>query len=397
MPDILTDRTIAKASRIAKQLHRGFSDVLQLPLIKGHRAAELSRELGVGRMTCQRILKLCDGETPSPNLLAEIPGINGLRHFLSALEKAGVQSRQLTNANAAVHAFAEFLHNSGLTQTRLAEALSLHYQTTDPERQRTSRRNLFDAAATITGQSADVTISMMAIRPSHDEKFNLEQIAIRGYAGMRASGSAMPIRLPINMAYSEYRNVTSDEAAREPQELIESFCTKPLPSIDTRVIKAEHLAQLVNPEHIPTGEPFDCFAIQHTQWNITDPGPHKALWLYIDYPTRHCIFDLFLHKEIAQANRLSGDCHLWGTSLLAPPEDLWTTRFADQVQFMELGSGTSGAASVKYDRHKELAEHMFERHGWDTAEFIGVRCEMELPVWRSGVCVVMEHIGASSS
>ncbi len=390
MPDILTDRTIAKASRIAKELHRGFSDVLQLPLIKGQQAADLSRELGVGRMTCQRIMKLCGGEIPSPNLLAEIPGINGLQHFLSALEKAGVKSRLLANANAAVHAFAEFLHNSGFSQTRLAEALSLHYRTTDPERQRTSRRNLFDAAATITGQSADVTISMMAIRPSHDEKFNLEQIAIRGYAGMRASESAMPIRLPMNMAYSDFRNVTGDEAARDPQELVEDFCTRPLPTIDTSVIKAENLAHIINPEHLPTGEPFDCFAIQHSQWNVNNMGRHKAIWLYVDYPARHCIFDLHVHQSIASLNEVSGDCHLWGTSLLAPSENLWTTRFADQMVFTPMGTGLENTSSNAFSRHKELTHHMFDRHQWNTDEFVGFRCEMELPIWRSGLCVILE-------
>lgn len=390
MPDILTDRTIAMASRIAKELHRCFSDVLQLPLIKGHRPADLSRKLGVGRMTCQRILRLCDGETPSPNLLVEIPGINGLHSFLSALKKAGVKSRELTNAKAAVHSFAEFLHNSGLSQTRLAEALSLHYQTTDPERQRMNRRNLFDAAATITGQSADVTISMMAVRPSHDEKFNFEQIAIRGYAGMRASGSAMPIRLPINMAYSDFRNVTGDEAARNPQELVEDFCTRPLPTIDTRVIKAENLAHIINPEHIPTGEPFDCFAIQNSHWNVSNKSRNTAIWLYVDYPTRHCIFDLYVHQSIASVCELSGECHLWGTSLLAPLEDQRTPRFADQMVFTPLGTGLENASSSTFSRHKELTRYMFDSHQWNTSEFVGFRCEMELPIWRSGLCVILD-------
>ena len=401
MPMIITEQMVQDATGVATHLHRALTGVLQLPQVRGRRAATLAIELGVGRMTCQRIAKLgkldYEGEGLTPRLLVELPGVNGLRQFLEAVIGAGSPREVLTDAFAAVDSFEDFLDGINLSQTAFASALLLHDEGSNPDRLRERRLNLFEAASAVTGQSADATISMMAIRPSDHEGFNFEQIAVRGYAQMRASGSTMPIRLPINMAYSDYRNVTSDEAAREPQELIESFCTKPLPSIDTRVIKAEHLAQLINPEHIPTGEPFDCFAIQHSQWNITDPGPHKALWLYIDYPTRHCIFDLFLHKEMAQANRISGDCHLWGTSLLAPPEDLWTTRFADQVQFMELGSGTGGAASVKYERHKELAEHMFQRHGWDPAEFIGFRCEMELPVWRSGVCIVMEHIGASSS
>ncbi|MDE0889176.1 MAG: hypothetical protein OSA40_06925, partial [Phycisphaerales bacterium] len=211
-----------------------------------------------------------------------------------------------------------------------------------------------------------------------------------GYAGMRASGSAMPIRLPINMAFSDFRNVTSEEAAREPQKLIERFCTRPLPSIDSRIVKSEHLAHLVDPEDISPGEPFDCFAIQHNRWNVVEPGPHKAIWLYIDYPTRHCIFDMYLHRSMEEGLVVHGDCHLWGTSLLAPPEDLWMTRFADQVQFSELGAGTAGSETMVYERHSELSAHMFEDQGWNADDFVGFRCEMELPVWRSGLCLIME-------
>ena len=232
---------------------------------------------------------------------------------------------------------------------------------------------------------------MMAIRPSQQEAFNIEQIAVRGYAGMRASGSAMPIRLPMNMAYSDYRNVTSHEAAREPHSLIESFCTRPLPTIDTRIIKAKNLAHIINPEHIPTGEPFDCFASQHTQWNIKDMGRLQAIWLYIDYPTCYGVFDLHVHRSIDSGNIASGDCHLWGTSLLAPPEDLWMTRFADQIRFRELGPGIDQTASTAYSRHQELTDHMFRQHGWEASEFTGYRCEMELPVWRSGLCIVLEE------
>ena len=395
MPIILTEHMVQDATEVATRLCGALTEVLQLPQVQGRRAATLAIELGVGRMTCQRIAKLGKSEYlakySGPRLLVELPGANGLRQFLEAVNGTGVPRENLARAFAAVDDFESFLAGINLSQTAFASALLLHDEAANPDQLRERRLNLFDAASTVTGQSADATISMMAIKPGQHDSFNFEQIAVRGYSQMRASGSTMPIRLPMNMAYSDYRNITGDEAAREPQELIEKFCTRPLPSIDARVIKAKHLAHLVNPEHIPTGEPFDCFATQHNRWKIGDPGRHKALWLYIDYPTRHCIFDLFLHRGIAESHRLSGDCHLWGTSLLAPPEDLWTTRFADQVQFTELGTGTGGTASIKYGRHKELVEHMFERYGWNAADFVGVRCEMDLPIWRSGICVVMEE------
>jgi hypothetical protein len=391
MPAILTERIIEEATQIAVGLHHGFTAVLQLPIVSGQRASVVARKLGVGRMTCQRIMKLGGDLKPTPDLLAEVPGVNGLRHFLSAMEKVGTLADELAVAVAAVDAFSKFLDDVGLSQTKLASALSLYFDATDPERLCARRENLFDAAATITGQSADATISMMAIRMSDQTEFNFEQIAVRGYSQMRATGSAMPIRLPINMLYSDYRHVSSVEAAREPQELIEAFCSRPLPSIDARMIKEEHLAHLINPEHIPTGEPFDCFATQHTKWNVSNPGMNKVIWLYIDYPTRHCTLDLYLHRDIEERHALSGDCHLWGTSLLAPPEDLWMTRFSDPLEFSELGPGTTNAGSAYYGRHGELAQYMFEHHDWDADEFVCFRCEMELPVWRSGICLVLDE------
>ena len=394
MPTILTERSIRDAEAVARHLQAALTPVLRMPAVDGKRAATLVSELGVGRMTCQRIMSLTkipdDAEAPGPELLVDLPGVAGLREFLEAVIRVGVPRSTLAEAFSAADAFEAYLRDLGLSQTGFASALSLFHDTTDPDRLRDRRAKLFDATAAITGQAADLTTSMMAIRPSSHGAFNYEQIAVRGYAGMRASGSAMPIRLPMNMAFSDFRNVTGEEAAREPQKLIESFCTRPLPSIDSRTIKAQHLAHIINPEHIPPGEPFDCFAIQHNRWNIDEPGDHKAIWLYVDYPTRHCIFDMYLHRSMEAHLKIHGDCHLWGTSLLAPPEDLWMTRFADQMRFSELGPGTAGASSAIYPRHAELAAHMFGDQAWDAGEFIGFRCEMELPVWRSGLCLIME-------
>ena len=50
-----------------------------------------------------------------------------------------------------------------------------------------------------------------------------------------------------------------------------------------------------------------------------------------------------------------GDCHLWGTALLAPPENLWMTHSAYQIRFSELDSGTAGAGWEICGRHAELA------------------------------------------
>lgn len=391
MPAIITERHVSDAADVAHQLHTAFRLALQDPLVRGLRASVLAERLGVGRMTCQRIVRLAEIVEPSPDLLTLIPGVQGLRQFMSGMRAAGAAGDPLRAADAAIDALDRFLGEVGLSHTGLASALALHLEAADPAQQLARRKKLYDAASSLMGQSAGTTISMMAFRFSPQQGFNFEQIAVRGYAQMRAAGSAMPIRLPMNAALSDFRRVGGQEASRAPQHLIERFCSTPLPSIDARVIKEKHLAHIINVEDIPTGEPFDCFASQHSRWNINDPGKHKSIWLYIDYPTRRCIFDVYLHADLDRPHRVSADTHLWGTSLLAPPEDLWMTQFAESLQFTALGAGSANAASTSHPTHGELTRYMFDHHGWDASEFVGYRCEIEMPIWRSGVCIVLEE------
>lgn len=391
MPAILTERHISDATKVAERLHKEFVPIMQLPAVKGFRASELAIRLAIGRMTCQRIVKFNSDLPPTSELLTEIPGVSGLREFLIALRHEGMPEAVLCDADSAVDNFAHFLTSVGLSQTALATALSLHFEATDPKHRVARRKKLFEATSSVLGQSMGTTISILAFKFNPGTDTNFEQIATRGYTNISVSHSAMPIRLPINAAFSDYRKVEGSEAAREPQELIKEFCSTPLPSIDTRMIKEQNLAHIIDPENIPNGEPFDCFAMQCSKWNVTNLGKHKALWLYIDYPSRSCTFDVYLQKNLADAHRMSADCHLWGTSLLAPPEDLWMTRFTGQLGFTELGQGISQSDSPYYDRHKELTRHLFAKNNWDPTEFVGFRCTMKMPIWRSGVCINLDQ------
>tara|TARA_X000001036_G_scaffold141350_1_gene134198 strand:+ start:1011 stop:2195 length:1185 start_codon:yes stop_codon:yes gene_type:complete len=392
MPDILTEQHISDATKVAKRLHKEFVPIMQLPPIVGLRASEMKSLLSIGRMTCQRMLKFKSDVPPTSRLLTEIPGFSGLREFLIALRHKGIPEAVLCNADSAVDNFAHFLTSIGMSQTALATALSRHFEATDPKHRLARRKKLYEAASSVLGQSMGSTISILAFKFNPGADTNFEQIATRGYTNISVSHSAMPIRLPINAGFADYRKIKGSEGAREPQELIKEFSSTPLPSIDTRTIKEENLAHIIDPENIPNGEPFNCFAMQCSKWNVITPiGKHKALWLYIDYPSRSCTFDVYFQKNFADANRISSDCHLWGTSLLAPPEDLWMTRFAGQLCFTELGQGISNSDSSNYKRHKELTLNMFKKNNWNPAEFVGFRCEIEMPIWRSGICITLDE------
>ena len=126
MPIILTNQMVEEATDVARALHDAFTGILQLPAISGRRASTLSVELNVGRMTCQRIVKLgkSDAPTPGPELLTQLPGINGLRQFLEALAQNGTSRKLLGDAIAAVDGFDLFLRSINLSQTSFAAAFS---------------------------------------------------------------------------------------------------------------------------------------------------------------------------------------------------------------------------------------------------------------------------------
>ena len=107
--------------------------------------------------------------------------------------------------------------------------------------------------------------------------------------------------------------------------------------------------------------------------------------MYNDYPTKSCIFDIYLHSLVDEWLQITSDCHLWGSSLLAPPEDDWMKRFTEDCDFRVLGRGTAFADSSNYAKHKALTQHMFDLMGWEPNDFIGYRCEVQMPIWRSGI------------
>ena len=385
MPSFLTEKDIKNASKVTISLQKEFSAVLEFPLLNGLRSSLVAKKLGVNRMTCQRISKLQTTDCVTPLLLIEIPGVSGLLEFLDGMKNAGTPQKKLEGAMSAVEAFSNFLRKLNLSHTKLMHEISLHFEATNPKQRLARRKKLFEAASAVMGQSADTSISMMALTSKKDLPSYFEQIAIRGYSQIRAIHSSMPIRIAPNAAFSNYRKIGNDEVERNKPVLIEQFCSTPLPTIDTRKIKEQNLAQIINPEHLPIGEPFDCFASQHNIWNVKAETNSNSILMYNDYPTKSCIFDIYLHSLIDERLRITSDCHLWGTALLAPPEDDWMKRFTEDCDFKVLGRGTALADSSNYSKHKALTQHMFDLMGWDPNDFTGYRCEVQMPIWRSGI------------
>ena len=65
----------------------------------------------------------------------------------------------------------------------------------------------------------------------------------------------------------------------------------------------------------------------------------------------------------------------------------WQTRFADGPRLELLGTGISNAPSPMYARQLELTNFLFAELQLDSDRFVGYRCAVAYPIWRTGYCM----------
>lgn len=352
-------------------------------------ASGLSRELGVDRTTCQRLVHAVRGEFSGPALLARIPGIPGLRRLLEA-GRPRVPEPIAARADAAVDAFAELIDELAGSQARLIRRLDAtgadaELTPTSSESDTADRQRLFEAAARLTGRWSDLwTAVYLFIPDAKRERMRVPRTY--GLLGHRATPDAVPLIIQ-SFGIGAVRQANANAAG-----LVEAFST------DARSLRSiqdsgELLAQRIDTEPDAPPDPIDLvFA------SVGD-NPHPRvcesrvanLWAMIHFPAKAMLLDAYIHVSEARATLPSVSNHLWGPDmdLLARPS--WKTRFQSSPKLQVLGRGLAGATSPLHRRHTELTRLTFESAGVHPDEFVGYRLEVPYPNWRTGYCICFDY------
>lgn len=119
----------------------------------------------------------------------------------------------------------------------------------------------------------------------------------------------------------------------------------------------------------------------------TQSPPIEEVWAMINFPARRMVFDVYLHRDLARKCIPSLDVHLWRPDFATQVSDRWQTRFADSPRLEVLGHGIQNAATSAYLRHAELTTFLFRGLNLDADRFVGYRCMVEYPLWRTGYCM----------
>lgn len=412
----------ARCDRVARRLHAELAALLgELPATVRH-ASGLARHLGIDRTTCQRAVFVVTRPYSGPDLLARLPGVRGLRLLTQAAEGSDpAPTQSAVDALAtAVDQLQELVVSLGGSLTKLTQRIELGADAAarasadgqagagsiDPGLD--ARVRLFDAAAELTGRASECWVAVYVYRPAPTTPNVLDVFRANGLAGHVARADAVPLVVH-NFTNPEADAAREDNAVdpgarerfsnlenapvrgRSPTVVLEDFTSDPPPLVTARQ-PHEFLVQSIDERPASAGQPVDLMLATRT--TVPHPRtlspPVEEVWALVNFPVRHLVFDVYVHRDLARESLASLDTHLWGPDFAQQVGERWQTRFAESPPLQLLGNGPRSAPPAAYPRMTELSEQLFARSGLDRDEYVGYRCDVPYPLWRSGYCVSLD-------
>lgn len=378
------------AQMVVRTLRGAFSELLASIGADPHEPQAISRQIGVNKNLAWKISKIIQSNDPSV-ALEQMPGINGVRIFLRAVEKAGATRDMLDAANEAVTQYEKLIEvHSGDRAT-----LEIMGSSLSPDGNRTRdeqhRKMFYQGASYIWGAQARVILKIGLVGPG-------ESPDLLDFASLNALIDFRRLRPDLSWVmatrksnYDDGRQMTTsasepidpEYAEREGVPLIAEFCSQPPPKLRRVVDGLTTSFELVEGPVGNTGA-LTCVAgtIQRsvpgytTVSERTEYGEHSAT---CDTPAEVMIVDLFIHEQFAFA--IPPEVKL--RSLMPPanlrfhPDNHTYLPLSEKLQ--DLGKGPLPLATPDVPKYNQMIRRMFDRTGWHPNEFRGFRMRIAYP------------------
>ncbi len=410
----LSPEQASRASLLARRLHSVLGSLVDSLPEHARGASGMSRHLSIVRNTCQRVVTALS-DPVTPDILTKLPGVRGLEIFVEGFAKLDGDAANLAAATAAIQQFDSFLKEVGGSQSKLAERIEAmpwrdgESVALSPIREAArAREQLCAAAAQVVGRQCDVKAVIYMFQPHPTDPNSFERVLTHGEIGQRIGPEPMPFAFRAGDTRAEEKRVKGKPFAsldeipahgHTPNAILEEFCSDPLPLVTSRGSEGQ-LIQTIDHKALTPDMALDVIIANRSVHPVRIPDTDKPsldeVWTLMFYPARHLIFDIYLHRDIERLFRPTIDVQLWSPNLDTHPADRWITRFPYGPRLQLLGRSFEEAHSEHYPRHAELTRYIFNRVGFNHGNFVGFRCEVDYPIWRSGYCVRFEPVEAPS-
>lgn len=396
----------AQADRVARRLHGELVSLLRALPPQARNASGLARHLKIDRTTCQRVVFLATRPYPGLAAIERFPGVRALRSLEAAAGSSGdgLEGGVVEAFAAAITQFQETIASLGGSLSRLCRRIAAETPPAAEQAAATgsgdARRHLFESAREVTGRASDCWVAVYVYRPSPDDPDVVEVFRANGLRGHTSRKDAVPLVVHnfssnaqgSSNAEGEGRFEGLDDGAEaSPTVVLEEFTSDPSPLVTARQ-PGEYFVQSVDTPATGTGSPVDLMLAARS--TMAHPArqqpPLEEVWAMVNFPSRHLLLDVYLHPDLARASVPSLDAHLWGPDFAQEAGNRWRTRFSEAPPLQLLGNGVRRPGPQPFPRLPELTEQLFARAGIDPEPYVGYRCDVAYPLWRTGYCITFD-------
>jgi len=360
-------------------------------------ASQLKRTLGVPLTLAWRIYRIATAR----DVLTEastVPGSRAVRGLVKAAEDRGIRPEPLDALSESVRRFEEVVRdNAGDRETfnAIVSEMGSEIQS-DPHLQ--ARKDAYRANSQIHGVQLCTRLLACIVHPSSDS--HADVVSIAGVVGLsRLHGDA---RFPFwaSAAMNGEHDVAGLASPLCPTDsqhpgstLLADFCSRPLPTMHSRVSRDGHLITELSPLDLGHRHAATAFTSERysavTSRTRTENEPHFSTELRVFSPTRVGIIDVIIadstYGRDLPVPTAALAFHSRGLYLnysdLGGPD----ARILCRPSVLYLGTGASAVAGPDVPRYPEMFEYVCSRVGWNTSSFHVFRCRVEYPALASSI------------
>jgi hypothetical protein len=359
------------------------------------RPSRLVSRLEIDKSLASRLARGMRSESPF-ELVHFIPSPAGLRIFLDAAERAGVDGDLCKQARRAVRDFQNLLDELPGGRSALDSLISESVVEVRHRSERAAKQAVYRAMSTLLGFHCETVSSALILQPSADGS-TVDGIDVSRREGIRRLRPSTPGAVfSIAITGGEGTRGTGPElealeSGRSPLDprsfLLPGFCTPSPPAIDvfeedrhTVFALSNASASVQSPVTITSG------VVVRDGWKRFKTGDQAedGRSYLLQYPCKLLIRDLFIRDDLYVG--AEPQIRLEFPNPTGPPKprssnlpaSLNTLDLSAPIQ--QLGLGLANAAAPGVPLHTPLLAHAFETLGWDSGRFRGYRTRIVYPV-----------------
>lgn len=382
----------------SRTIATGLRDSLE-PIVRnlvgtGGRPAALSRGLEIDRTLAARLIRAIRADD-TVQVLQEIPAPNGLRIFLDAAERVGVDARLRSKAAEHVARFEQLIDEFPGGRSALDAALAEWDPSMRQRTERAAKQAMHKSMSCLLGYQVDTMLLSIVHQPSENGNA-LDRLYVMGKYNIRRLRASAPITVfgrqdfpldPKRTDLPRVENLTGKIAPQDASEfLLPEFCSPNAPKLN--LFQSEGTSLYTLPEHaLPINTPTTFVSAQMVRNAVrrfrTDTISHCTDGLAPRMPAKVMLLDVYVRDDVFPGSSPTFTSTLHGlTKGVERPDNprYQLDRVDLSIPVESLGMGLANVATRDVPRYPELMRTTLESAGWDPSRFRGYRVRVQYPV-----------------